>query len=473
MGFFAGRGAVVTVLLCAAAWALVILVNPLVAAALLIAAAAVFAAVKTDVFFFAVLFVLLYPALPFQAGISFGEAFPVIRAHRVLMFFFILCWMSKKKTQANAQSLAGFPMTLSLAAVLLVYAASFFVNGNVGGMFFFTGEFVFENFMIAFIFYDVFRSRKEGDFQRLFFFMMAAAIVPFFLGVFEYATGANAFAFIEPYRNTLSGFLQEQERFGVVRVRGGFSHSIIYGLFFAMTMPAAFVYFMHRSRVQRRKRNILYLLGFLAFSFAGVYMSASRVALAVFFVNAVLMAVYVRVASPVVFTVALVTLAAAPFTDMPFLKKAVMLVTSLAGGSTDFSELGYSSYSRMKQFFYYWKDVIRSPLLGQGQINRLGQQRVIDNRYLYCLINNGLAGMAVYVWFFLQPMIMAARGAMYSGSSESRYRDVSFCAFTVTLSTLIAFGVLTLTDHLYLVWIYIGLFLAARYKHGRQKEQTV
>jgi len=47
-------------------------------------------------------------------------------------------------------------------------------------------------------------------------------------------------------------------------------------------------------------------------------------------------------------------------------------------------------------------------------------------------------------------------------SENKFYKDVSFYTLTVIFTTLLVFSVLALTDYIYLIWIYIGIFMAAR-----------
>lgn len=216
------------------------------------------------------IFILLYPIMPFHAGVDLGFMLPVVKLHRVFILLLILCWLKNKKG-IKLKSFLQFPLTRVLGIMLGVYFIAFMVRFNLKGFIFSSSTLVLENFMIIYIFYDVFKNKRIEEIKTIYKYLMISAIILLFLGIVEWITHFNVFSFISPYREVLEGAVRMQGRFGIGRVKAAFPHPLDYGVFFAMVAPAGLLFLKSKEIDTKKKNYSLMYVCFFAICFLGCY----------------------------------------------------------------------------------------------------------------------------------------------------------------------------------------------------------
>lgn len=440
-----------------------VIINPTIAVSSLLLIGVIIFCVKIEIEHYLLLFILVYPILPFHAGMDIGSNLPVIRLHRLLLLSLILCWVNKRKISTNLRSFFGFPLTHMLWIMIPIYLLSYLSRMNFKGWIFFMGNFFLENFMIAFIFYDVLKNKTTKDIKRVFFFVAASALVPVLLGLVEYISGFNVFSKIEPYRDILKEAFPPQTRLGALRVRGPFIHSISYGLFFAMTVPSGLFLFA-LGRANARKRFLMLSI-FLLICFTGSYMSLSRIAFLVFCLNTFILLFFSNVVTAIIFSLLIFLIFTQPFLMYNIKERVTLLTVGILGHEYHTTEMASSAYGRIEQLNIGLKSILNTPFLGTGGFNTIS---IIDNNYLSLIWNSGILGLISYLLFFILPMMLALK--MFIRPKDLFYKNISFYTIIILVNTFLIFSVLSLTDYLYMVWIYIGIFMAS---HSICKKENI
>jgi hypothetical protein len=403
-------------------------------------------------------FIIAYPALPFHAGIDIGYILPVLKIQRVLVALLIVCWMSKKSFFYVTDSFRRFSLTIMFMFLVIVYAVSYVLNGNPRSFIFESGNFLLESFMITLVFYDVLKDKSKGRIQKIYLCIAMSCLIPFLLGIVEYVFKYNVFSAIAPYRGDIADFADIQLRFGIGRVKGAFPHSIDYGVFFALVVPAGLLY-LNSQRKEKSKEPFIYSIIFLIICFFGCYISLSRLSLVVFIISAVVLLAYLNV-----FRAVLIIILASMFFLHPYIKsdikdRATLLMAGTVNSAYSNSEMVGSAHARIRQIKLNSGKFIESPFFGYGVSYDPG---ILDNYYLSLLIRVGLLGLTAYLSFFVLPMVWAFQELCKSKNRFSR--GISFTTLVIIFSALLIFSVLSITHYLYIYFIYLGIFMAMREK---------
>ena len=445
-------------------FACLILYNPVMALVSFAIIAAIYGCITMKVEHCLAFFILLYPVLPFHVGVDLGSNLPVIRLHRLLLLFLMLCWLSKKPISTTLKSLFKFPLTYLLWVAIPIYLISYLARLNFKGWVFFMGNFFLENFMIAFIFYDVLKEKTMREMKQVLLCIAVSVLAPFFLGAIEYESGFNIFSKIEPYREVLKEAFPLQTRLGVVRIRGPFVHSISYGLFFAMAVPSGLLLFALKRHIAHRRSIMLGI--FLLICFIGSYLSLSRIAVLTFFTNSLILLGFSNIFIAVIFSTLIFFIFAQPFSIYGMKERIALLAGGILGGGYQTGEMTSSAYQRIEQITVNWNAILNAPFLGMGGLGPIG---LIDSNYFLIMVNSGILGLIAYLSFFILPLVLSFK--MFVSATNKLYRNIGFYTIIIIVNTFLIFSVLSLTDYLYLIWIYIGIFMACHVLYRRENSQ--
>lgn len=444
-------------------FALIILINPFYSAGLILLFWVALLITKIKMEHYLYFLIIVYPILPFHAGIDLGYMLPVVKLQRILIALLILCWVMKRNLFSIIDSFYRFSLTFLFIILIVVYSISFISQDNIRGFIFETGNFFLESFMITFVFYDFLKDKGNQQIRKIFFCMVASCLLPFLIGIFEYVLKYNIFSVISPFRGDVTDIANILLRFGVGRVKGAFPHSIIYGVFFAMVVPAGL--FFLNSRQKDNKKGLFYTIVFLSICFTGCYFSLSRLALIVFLISSFALLILFNIfRAAIIFTLASI-LFSQPYFMSDFKERATSLVVGIVSYSYSNSEMINSAYTRIRQIKLNYGKFLESPYFGYGGTYYPG---ILDNYYLSLLIKLGIVGSVTYLLFFILPMIWASQMFFKSKNKFSKY--ASFTMLVIVSSTLLIFSVLSITHYLYIYFIYLGVFMAIREKDIKERK---
>lgn len=153
-----------------------------------------------------------------------------------------------------------------------------------------------------------------------------------------------------------------------------------------------------------------------------------------------------------------------PFNFAGIQDKIIKLLGSIFNPGYASSDIASSTITRFYQLKVYWVKILEAPFFGYGGTYDPG---IIDNYYLTLSLKIGFVGLLSYLLFFFYPMMLAFKMFLRSTIKFEKY--AAFCTIVILASNLLVFSVLSITEYLYLTWIYIGIFLATREIYKREK----
>ncbi len=421
--------------------------------------------IKTEPADFFYFFLIIFPLIPAHSGINLGHSLPVLKFQRILYLMLILCWLSKKSVANIIRSAFSFPLTKLIPLFFIIFGYSYISQNNLKGFLFKTGTFTIENFAMSLIVFDIFKNSDEKNIKKVFLFLSLATIAPFIFGLVEHFFKFNPFIYLKPFHRQLSEVSQIQFRLGIGRVKGAFIHPIIYGLFFSFSIPGGMVYLIDKINETKRKKYFIYIYTFLFITIIGVLLSLSRLALFAYIINAFS---FLFLFKPQIGISIFITFLAALIPSLNITNpknKIIVFLQNLLSKQPENEEMYKSSVTRIRQIERFLPEVKKKLLFGSGGHTGIEKTGVIDNYYLRESLNSGILGLLSILLFFILPFI-SANIRFFSLKRKSLFEKLICLSVIVSIfSTFFVFAFLTLTDYLYIIWIYIGMFYAVKHKY--------
>ncbi len=391
-----------------------------------------------------VLFILIYPLLPYLFGINIGGGVPVFRAHRIAILGLMVFLMSKGLmvryyTEFMKTGLFSYPL---LFVILSSFLTAFLSKAMTSTMFFIF-SFIFELLLLAVVVFSIFKTRE--DIELLIRTLCASALLLCALGIIEKITQFNVYTTFGAFSPELSRALSLQIRDGTVRIQGPFDHSIAFGAYLVAVLPLL----MYRFR-----SNIVYFNASLALIMTAIVSTQSRSAI---LMSCLICAFYFFFIGkknfiPVVALIIPVLII--------FAGDIVTFVSRINPFSSTSQDAASSTSARYMQLVHMFNVIKQNPVFGAGitpppgimlQYNVI--ENSIDNFYLLYTYFFGAIGITTYLVFIMATIIKP-----FTRSSENLRRDT---LMILVLAGIVSFylinTIVALWSFHFIFWILLGI----------------
>lgn len=391
-----------------------------------------------------IIFILIYPLLPYLFGINIGGGVPVFRAHRIAILGLMVFLMSKGLliryyTEFIKTNLFSYPLLF----VILSSFLTAFLSKAVMSTFFFIFSFIFELLLLAVVVFSIFRTRE--DIESLIKTLCVSALLLCVFGLVEKITQFNVYTTFGAFSPELSRALSLQIRDGTVRIQGPFDHSIAFGGYLVAMLPLI----MYRYR-----GNIVYFNAVLAMIMAAVISTQSRSAI---LMSCLICAFYFFFIGKKNFMPSLVLIIPVLIVFAGDISTFVSRINPLSSTSQDAAS---STSARYMQLVHMFNVIKQNPVFGAGitpppgimlQYNVI--ENSIDNFYLLYTYFFGIVGILSYLVFIMTTIIKP-----FTRSSANLRRDtLMILVLTGIVSFYLINTIVALWSFHFVYWILLGI----------------
>src|SRR3990172_4324609 len=193
-----------------------------------------FGKIKEKKFF--LIFIFIYPILPWLWGFYLASGLPVLRTQRIACIILIIYMLRNglfTKYFANffKNKLFALPILFIILSMLFSSLLSIAKIPSI----FYTVSFILEYFIISVVVYNGFQKREE--IESLLTAIIYSALVLCSFGLYERIFDYNIFLMFGTYLE--NAILDNLTRAGGIRIKTSFTHPISFGAYLAMILPLA------------------------------------------------------------------------------------------------------------------------------------------------------------------------------------------------------------------------------------------
>nr|WP_319393499.1 O-antigen ligase family protein [uncultured Desulfobacter sp.] len=395
------------------------------------------------------LFVIIYPILPFHVGVDFGGGLPVLKLQRVIVFCIICFWLIDRFLLHHSQAVSflKFPLIKQAAFMLLILFICVFASGLNPEAIKYLLSFSIESILLMYVVYDLFKNETEH--RRLIIAITISGGIVLLIGTIEHITGQNYYSKFGTFREDMAFAVNQQFRLGLNRVRGAFPHAIDFGAALVIISSLLFIIsgFVYRYFL-RKLLLCLYICGLV-----GCYLSYSRGPMIMWIV---IFLFFLFREKNVKFFLSLLVCAVLFVSgpeNLPFQNVFSASISAKTG-------MGSSAFARIEQIRQAIPFISLKPFTGWGfERTSAYLSRTIDNYYLRMLLNFGILGLFSFLFFYgllLKKAFLIIRSDIGHRNFHSTF---SYYYIAVSCSIFILFMTVSLEHYMYLYWVLSGILL--------------
>ncbi|MDY6933323.1 MAG: O-antigen ligase family protein [Spirochaetota bacterium] len=402
-------------------------------------------------------FMFIYPLLPCLWGINIGGGIPVFRAQRIAALILIFYLYRRGLfRQVYTDFIKANIFTYPIVFIIISFLITSFFSTNMKGTFFYLFYFVFEILILPVVVFTVFKTRK--DIELLINIICLSAFILSIIGIYERITEYNFYSVFGAYDVSHAHALEHARRFGSIRIKGPFMHSISFSSYLATTLPL-FLYKYYNNSTKLIISSGLVMFALISTQSRGGIIGAILI-LGIYFT------LYDR---KNIFYILLLSI---PLIVLNYDSIAVFFNQLNPTGSSD-QELANSSKARSIQFEILSEYIKQNIIIGYGKVPTPAIMRIpgrysrsVDNFYLLLTYSFGFFGLLSYVYLMINIIIKPIKIL-----GKKIYKDK---LITLLLTGVFAFyiinTVVSLEEFHFIFWIYVGIL--ARLLVNRLKGQN-
>ena len=388
-----------------------------------------------DVKNFLLIFFIIYPLLPVNAGINLGEGIPVLRAHRIAVLLLLVFLISKGLLlKCYNDFIKSNIFTFNIVFIIISMIVTSFFSANQTGTLFFIFSLILEFFIFSAVVFYFFNT--DQDIEQLIDSLLISCTILCIFGLFEKITSYNFYTIFGVYDNQYSGSLVHQVRDGAIRVLGPFDHSIAYAAYLILIMPL----FLYKFRTHFAKFNISILLIMLAVLFsqsrAGMLGAAIIFFLYFLLIDKKNLILIIIISIPIV---------------IYYAGDIGAYLANLNPSTSTSKDMSTSTAERGAQILFMVGEIKKNILFGYGMV--VPNIRSVDNFYLLYTYQYGIVGIITYFLLMLAVMIKPFWILGFNFLKHELTLILLFSIFTfLVINSLVA-----LWSYHFIYYVYIGI----------------
>lgn len=381
------------------------------------------------------IFFIVYPLLPFLAGINLGAGVPVLRPHRVAVLLLLFFLTSKGLLiRCYSDFLKSNIFTFNIILILVSMAVTSIFSDSIQGTLFFTLSLILEFYIFTVVVFSIFKT--EEDINHLLNSIMISCIILCTLGLFEKISAYNFYAEFGVFDNQYSHSLTHQMREGGIRIKASFDHSISYSAYIVMLLPL----FLHKYR-----NNFILFNLFVLLIMSALFASQSRAGMLGAGIIFILYFIFIERKNMSLLIVLSIPIILYKASDI------ALFFINLNPFTTTSTEMADSTAARGEQLLILIEFIKQNIVFGYGLIPI--QLRSVDNFYLLYIFQFGIVGLISYVALIFTIIIKTFK-IIFKKFSENDI--LLFLTFSIIVFFIINAVVALWTYH-YIFYAYIGI----------------